>query len=280
MAFLERKNATLYYQDTGRGEAILTTHGLAENGTYWSLSGVTDALAANYRVVSMDMRGHGRTRVTGDPPGFDVATMADDIGALADHLGIARFHHLSHATGGMVALCFARAHSERLLSLMLTDTGSATAFGTDPATIAQVQAAFAKHFEGQSWEAIFSAHRKNPAPFMTRLSSAARPVQAWAMVDAVMRVGDPDVLAVFCRSFYTDPDPHTEGLRAIRCPTLILLGEHDQLFIQPSELLAREIPNAKHVVMPGLGHMTALEAPDALLRELGTFLSERADHSS
>jgi pimeloyl-ACP methyl ester carboxylesterase len=272
MPFLERRGAKLHYQDVGQGEAILTTHGLAENTAYWSLPGITDALAAHYRVVSMDMRGHGRS-VAGEPPGFDAGTMADDIGALADALGLARFHLLAHATGGMVALRYARAHGDRLHSLLLTDTGSETAFTPDVALMAQVREGLARHFEGRGWPAILASHRKNPAPFMTRLDHAARPLQAWAMVDAVMRAGDPDTLARFCRSFYADPSAHVEELRAIACPTLVLLGEHDQTFLAPSALLAAEIPNAMHVVMPGLGHMTAIEDPDALLRELLGFLS-------
>jgi len=92
------------------------------------------------------------------------------------------------------------------------------------------------------------------------------------MVDAIQRLGNADALAAFCRVFYTDPDPHVEELRAIGCPTLVLLGEFDKVFITPGELLAREIPNAKHVVMKDLGHMTAIEAPEALLGELTSFL--------
>lgn len=276
MPYLERHGAELYYEEAGSGEAILTTHGLAENGTYWSLPGVTDGLCARFRVISIDMRGHGRSIVTGDAPGFDVDTMADDIGALADALGIARFHLLAHATGGMVALRYARAHGDRLRSLLLTDTGSETAFTPDAALMAQVREGLARHFEGRDWPALFAAHRKNPAPFMTRLDAAPRPRQAWAMVDAVMRAGNPDTLAAFCRSFYVDPSAHVEELRAITCPTLVLLGEHDQAFLAPSALLAAEIPNAVHVVMPGLGHMTAIEDANGLLRELLSFLDHPA----
>jgi len=51
-----------------------------------------------------------------------------------------------------------------------------------------------------------------------------------------------------------------------------LLGEHDVMFVKAGELLARTIPNVKHVVMPGLGHMTAIEDPDGTLREVRDFL--------
>ncbi|MDD9934241.1 MAG: alpha/beta hydrolase [Myxococcales bacterium] len=276
MPLLERAGARIYYEEVGEGDAILTNHGLSENGTYWSLPGVTDALARDYRVVSMDMRAHGRSEITdGARAGLDADTMAEDIGALADALGIERFHLLTHATGGMVALNYARKHHARLLSLMLTDTGSATAIAPDERTAARLREAFANHFQGKTWSELLPSFRSSPEPFMTRLSAAPRPTQAWAFVDAIMQRGNPDELAAFCRSFYTDPDPHVDELRHISCRTLVLLGEHDTLFIEPSELLAKEIPNAKHVVMESLGHMTALEAPDRLIAELHAFLEDR-----
>ena len=58
------------------------------------------------------------------------------------------------------------------------------------------------------------------------------------------------------------------------CPSLVLLGEHDVMFIKASELLARTIPDVKHLVMPGLGHMTAIEDPEGTLRELLDFLGD------
>ena len=65
----------------------------------------------------------------------------------------------------------------------------------------------------------------------------------------------------FMQSFYSDPDPMAEGLKDIKCPTLLLVGEFDHVFIKPNELMAKNIPDNRHVVMRGLGHMTALEAP-------------------
>jgi pimeloyl-ACP methyl ester carboxylesterase len=61
-------------------------------------------------------------------------------------------------------------------------------------------------------------------------------------------------------------------LREIRCPNLVLLGEHDVMFIEPSKLLARTIPEVKHVVIEGLGHMLAIEDPERTSAELLAFL--------
>ena len=79
-------------------------------------------------------------------------------------------------------------------------------------------------------------------------------------------------LPEFMMSFYNDPDPMVEGLRQISVPTLLLIGEFDWVFIKPTELMAREIPDNRHVVMRGCGHMTALEAPKWTAHEILDFL--------
>ncbi|HNC70556.1 MAG TPA: alpha/beta fold hydrolase, partial [Pseudomonadales bacterium] len=128
MPYLKRNDASVFFDDTGgRGEAIVTLHGFIENGSYWGRTGVSGALAdAGYRVIDMDMRGHGRSVPEGANPGYSIESVAADIGALADLLGLQRFHLLTHATGGMAALRYAMDHSERLLSITSSDTSSAT----------------------------------------------------------------------------------------------------------------------------------------------------------
>ena len=284
MPHFERDNASLYYEETGSGEPILTNHGVSENASYWSRPGVTARLAERYRVISMDMRGHARSRVRGEPTGYDVETVADDIGALADHLGLERFHLLSHATGGMAAIRYAMHHSDRLLSLMATDTGSATlpideiAEHTDPDQVYEridiSQNPMAQTYATLGWDEILAGARVDPGPFLNRLDANPDPERVWREVEDVLRMSDTKTLAEFMGSFYDDPDPRIAKLREIRCPVLILLGEHDVMFVKPSEQLAREIPRAKHVVMKGLGHMTAIEDPEWTARELLEFLDE------
>lgn len=126
MAYFENSNARIYYEDVGAGEPIIVNHGLSEDTGYWSETGITAALAEQYQVISIDMRGHGRTIVEGEVKGYDEVTMGANFDALVDHLGIDRFHLLSHATGGMYAARYGIRKSARLLSLMLTDMGSET----------------------------------------------------------------------------------------------------------------------------------------------------------
>jgi pimeloyl-ACP methyl ester carboxylesterase len=289
MPHVTRDNAELYYEDLGEGPAIITNHGVNENTLYWSLPGVTDRLVqAGYRVISTDMRAHGRTHCTGDAKGYDVDTMADDLGAIADHLGVERFHLLTHATGGMVGVHYAIAHHERLLSLMSTDTGSATAPLPESEAATDPDQNFERIDPGQHplLAAMIDGQKaRNPQEpvvlprvpmldqvFLNRLHAAKYPEAAYAQLECLLNLSNPSQMVEFMSSFYDNPDPKIAGLRRISCPCLVLLGSHDVLFVKPSELMAREIPNARHVIMEGLGHMTAIEDPDWLAGELITFL--------
>jgi pimeloyl-ACP methyl ester carboxylesterase len=94
----------------------------------------------------------------------------------------------------------------------------------------------------------------------------------YAIMDDWGQRRNPWALMEFMDNFYTDPDPMAEGLRQIKCPTLLLIGEFDYVFLKPTALMAREIPDNRHVVLWSCGHMTALEAPKWTAHELLDFL--------
>ncbi len=273
MPILKRDNAEIYYEDTGSGDPIITIHGLTESTLYWSLSGVTERLAKKFRVISMDMRGHGMTKVHGEPLGFNDVTMGEDISFLADHLGIQKFHLLSHATGGFVASRYAMLHSDRLLSLILTDTSSATvAIKASSESIDRYNDKFARSFEGITWDDVFNGLKTAPGPFYRGIAESDNKDQMMAVARKIAEINNLNTIPSFIRSFYKDPDPRIEGLRNVKCPTLIIYGEKDDLFIESSRLMAREIPNAKIIEYEGIGHMTAIEAPERLAQDVIQFI--------
>ena len=277
MPFFKRDNIKIYYEDVGNGEPIIANHGLSENTIYWSESGVTEKITEKYRMISMDMRGHGRTVVEGEPYGYDADTMATDFDALADHLGIEKFHILTHATGGMVGVRYAMTRSERLISLMLVDTGSATMpdyyIKNPPPTPSEEEIeAYSNWARNSSLDDIIQASRKNPGEFLFKMAEHPDADRMWDVWKEVMRVQDREALALFRSVFYTDPDHRVESLRQIKCPTLILIGEFDIVFLSASEIMAKEIPDNLHVVMPGLGHMTNIENTKGFLKEVFDFL--------
>jgi pimeloyl-ACP methyl ester carboxylesterase len=296
MPYFEKENLKLYYEDVGEGEAIISNHGLSEDGNYWSETGVTKELAKKYRFISMDMRGHGRTIVKGPPYGYDPDTMASDFDALADFLGLDKFHFLTHATGGMVGARYGMTRSERLISLILTDTSSNTRIEipdyrefTDEEKAERDQRTKAwEEAKGEdrqkmidSWKATvlkitieqrMDGIRREPGPYLFKMVEHPGSEKMLKIYEGFLRRQNSEAIIDFQTSFYTDPDPRIEQLRQFKCPTLVLLGEFDVVFLKPSEIMAREIPDVKHVIMPSLGHMTAIEDPEGFIKEILNFL--------
>ncbi|MCP4130708.1 MAG: alpha/beta hydrolase [bacterium] len=277
MPLFQRGNARIYYEDTGSGEPVIAIHGLIMNTTYWSRPGVAAALVKKYRLVSMDMRGHGKTVVHGDPQGFDVTTVGEDIEALAHYLGFDRFYLLSHSTGGFASVRLAMKKSKRIAGLILTNTGSATQFKKgDPEEARQFIDKFAAGFEKASWEQILAFSKVKPFPFFTGIAEAENNQPLWDMSLDIMKLNNGKTIGSFVRSFYTDPDPMIEGLRNIDCPVQIIIGDKDKLFFEASELMAREIPGAELIILEGIGHMSALEAPERVSGEILRFFSRNS----
>ena len=108
-----------YREHPGGGRPIVLLHGVASNAKIWLLVG--PLLAKKFRVVALDQRGHGRS----DKPdsGYDFATVAGDLLAFIDTLGLERPVLAGHSWGGNVALEFAATHPDRLSGLVLVDGG-------------------------------------------------------------------------------------------------------------------------------------------------------------
>ena len=113
------------YLDSGEGEAIVLVHGFASTKEVnWVLpSWISTFIQADRRVIALDNRGHGDSAKLYDPALYHSATMADDIRALIDHLGIARADVMGYSMGARNAAFLALAHPERVRSAILGGLG-------------------------------------------------------------------------------------------------------------------------------------------------------------
>ncbi|MHA1932104.1 MAG: alpha/beta fold hydrolase, partial [Promethearchaeota archaeon] len=235
MPYFEKDNLRLYYEDVGEGEPIITNHGLMEDANYWSETGVTAKLAENYRVISMDMRGHGRTVIDGEPHGCDADTMAKDFDDLADYLGLDKFHMLTHATGGMVGARYGMSRSERLISLMLIDTSSNTEVEQvdyrerteeeiaeqkkntkmwEEAT-EEVRENYMKAMREadlkMTVEARMAGIRREPGSFLFKMAEHPDGERMLKIYEGFLRRADRQAVQIFMANFYSDPSPRIEG---------------------------------------------------------------------
>ncbi len=120
---LDAGGVKVRYYVQGKGEPVVLIHGwLASADLNWSLPGITRALAKDYRVISLDVRGHGRS----DKPTRDDAygpELVEDVVRLLDHLKVKKAHIVGYSMGGIIAGNFLAKHPDRALSGTLGGMG-------------------------------------------------------------------------------------------------------------------------------------------------------------
>ncbi|MBN9494485.1 alpha/beta fold hydrolase [bacterium] len=119
--FAELNGITLYHEIYGDGAPLVLIHGGLT--TIGELQGWIEPLAATRQVIAVEMQGHGRTADTDRPLHFE--TMADDVAALLDHLGIPTADIAGHSFGGDVALRVAIRHAARVRRLVIVSASYA-----------------------------------------------------------------------------------------------------------------------------------------------------------
>ena len=110
----------LNYETSGQGEAVVFLHGMTGSTQDWVNQ--TGVLSPDYRVVALDMRGHGQSAA---PPGeeeYSIPIFTEDVFGLLKLLNIKRCCLVGHSVGGFIALQFALKHQDMLAALVLVDT--------------------------------------------------------------------------------------------------------------------------------------------------------------
>src|SRR5215468_686286 len=106
----------LHYIVEGEGEPVVLIHGLSASARInWQMPGIVSLLSKKYKVIALDMPGHGES----DKPSNDEAygsEMVEDVARLLDHLKIQKAHIIGYSMGGMIAVKFMARHQERVLS--------------------------------------------------------------------------------------------------------------------------------------------------------------------
>src|SRR4029078_3759165 len=132
------------YLDEGEGAPIVLIPGFASTTAInWVHPGwVTTLTKARRRVIALDNRGHGASSKLYDPAAYHSDTMAEDVRALLDHLGIARADAMGYSMGARIGAYLALAHPDRVRSLILGGLGSRLVDGVSlPQSIADALAA-------------------------------------------------------------------------------------------------------------------------------------------
>jgi pimeloyl-ACP methyl ester carboxylesterase len=216
----------IYFEERGGGPPLLLLHGLTGTCANWEHVFDLEALAASYRVILPDARGHGRSKNEG--AGFTFPRCALDVLALLDHLALERVYAVGASLGAKTLLHVATLAPSRIERMILV---SAT-----------------PRFP-ETTRALFRA-----------AASAPHSPQEWKEMRAQHAHGDEQIAALWKlpAAFAADETDMTftpERLAAITAPTLIVAGDRDPLY--PVELaveLYRGIPGSCLWVVPNGGH--------------------------
>jgi len=220
-------------------------------------------LAEEGRVLAPALRGHADAHHAGEASAYTLDAAAGDLVAWLDALGIERCDLLGHSMGGFVVERVALEHPDRVASLLLMDTAGRAMAWMDPdlfdvgGKIAVEQGMETLH-EMLRARADDDAHRTEAD---RRLEAEWGAERYWEWRRERVIGMDPHAIAPFGRALAEHPD-WLDRLGAVRCPTLVLVGEHDTPFLECARELAEAIPDAEHVVLPEAGHQPQLESPE------------------
>ncbi|HEV3177443.1 MAG TPA: alpha/beta fold hydrolase [Stellaceae bacterium] len=259
------KGRCVYYDLTGpeAGPVVCFTHSLASDSGMWAEQ-LPPLLAAGFRVLRLDMRGHGGSETVAGH--YTMSALAGDVAAAIDALGLDRVHYVGLSIGGMIGQGFALEHGAKLRSLMLCDTL--------PSTLPDAKAAWAPRIE-----AVTKANSLAPIADATMdrwFTGAFKPrnPQRWQQIrDTVAETSPSGFLG--CAAAILDFD-WVLGLRSLKVPTLVVCGGEDP-GTPPAQnrRIAELVPGARYEEIANARHFPNVERAEAFNEILLGWLKAR-----
>jgi pimeloyl-ACP methyl ester carboxylesterase len=250
--FFDSAGARLRYVEQGAGAPVVLLHGFtADIERAWMQTDVMPKLARDYRVIALDLRGHGRSDKPRDARAYE--GLALDVIRLLDHLGIERAHAVGYSLGGIILARLLATHEERFLSVTL----AAAAYRRSQSERADHAAeAEAREIEQRG---LFRALVVSTAP----TDEAPPDEQAIRQrSDSIALYNDRFALAALMRArralLVTDAQ-----MAAVRVPVLALVGSADPQ-AERVKAMQRAWPALRVEVVPGATHPTV--HPRSLIR--------------
>ncbi len=251
----------LQYTDQGQGPVVLLIHGLGSSSLDWEYQ--LPALVPNYRVLTLDMLGHGDS----EKPihGYSIQAFADDILAFIQHMALQQPHIVGISMGGMIAFQLAADYPDIPASLTIVNSGPEVV----PRSFADYRMAAKR---------LFFAH---VLPLKTVSRGLAR-----------LLFPEPDqaeLRSKFEQRWQTNFRPaYLASMRAIvgwsvrdrlpliQCPVLVICADQDYTPVEQKRAYAKELANAQLEVVSNSRHATPVDQPDVFNKLLLDFLARHA----
>jgi pimeloyl-ACP methyl ester carboxylesterase len=232
----------MYYEVRGGGRPLVLLHG-GMHTIELTFGPLLDELAENHRVIAVELQGHGRTEDIDRE--MTLGNHAADVAALLGELGVAQADFFGFSLGGMVALELAVTRPALVRRMVLA------AVPYRPEGYHELPPGSDRlptEADYREWELAYRRVAPEPdhfAELLTRTSAMVAALEGWS----------------------------AEQLRALRPPTVLLLGDHDLVRLPHAVEMFDLIPDARLAVLPGATHMDLARRPEQVLALVGPFLA-------
>jgi pimeloyl-ACP methyl ester carboxylesterase len=239
--FVEHDGALIWYAASGSGPPVILLHGGLGHSGNWGYQ-VPALIENDYQAILIDSRGHGRS--TRDERPYTYEQMVSDVLAVMDALELEKAGFVGWSDGAVIALILASKAPERTAGVLFF------ACNMDPSGT--------KEFEFTPIvERCFNRHVKDYA----QLSSTPDKFSEFSEAVGLMQ--------------RTQPNYSANDLAQIKVPVAIVHSEHDEFIKREhAEYLARSIPGAEYVFLPGVSHFAPLQRPQQFNSTMLAFLDK------
>jgi len=268
--FTSSDGAKLAVREHGKkdGRPLLFIHGFMGGTLTWETV-QRSGLASQFRLVSIDLRGHGDSDKPQDPASYASSQQwADDLTAIIDGLDLSDVVLVAHSYGGVVAMDYVRhAGMERVGGIFFV-AAAAEAPGCDPS-----------HFNVATMQLLGPIppsdlpHRVSLIQaFVRSLTSTPLPAQSFERLLAQAMVSTPLMLA---GAFTRAPQSNGDILGRLTCPVAFVVGEHENVITSAMTAFVKsKIPHLQQICYPAVGHLPQVEAAHAFTVDLAKFAGQ------
>ena len=250
------------FESEGSGYPIVFIHGHGSNLHFFD--GLASYLKRDYTVYRYDQRGYGLTDKPLKPP-YSTELWAEDLYWFFKKLGIKKAILGGHSMSGRILVTFTVSHPEMVEGLISLNC---TWFGSNPKVSAELERDVSKvERDGMSaaveWSPMVNAVPKS-IPSIAELERGE------------LLKNDPKSYALAMRAVAKDfgGDSREELLKALECPTLILIGDRDSAPLEGAIKMYKGIKNSRLAVIPFSGHCSILERPEISKAVIKDFVNE------